>query len=452
MAQPRPFILNAPLTTVMWQLSWPAILAMVLYGLNAFMDVVFVGQLLDASALAAVSIAYPLSTLTLSFGALIGTGGAAVLSIAIGEEDRDTQEALIAQVNTWSLVFGAACTSLGLLFARPLLASMGATGAILDDAVLYFQITSIGAVFWIHGLALNFVVRGEGKMKTAAALMSVGLLLNLILTPVLIVYGGMGVDGAAWASNAGMLTYSIVGLRYFAKGHSTFAAAPFSLGWAPALTRKILTTGLPGLIVAVMGVVQAFVVFNVVADFGERDLAVYAAASRIQLFLMTPLFGLMRALQPVVGINYGAGQIKRVREAFWVFTRAGLILIAPFWLFITAFPELTFRLALPELPLSADDLLHLRVFMLVLPGLPLVFMAITFFPAIGRPAFASIVGLARQVVFYIPVMLLLPLVIGIGGVYYGATAIDLVLVAVTGFYVVRTLRNLSPAKAAAPSA
>lgn len=439
---PRTFILEAPLPKVMWQLSWPAVVAMVLYGLNAFMDSIFVGQLLDEQALAAVSIAYPLSTITLSLGSLIGTGAAAVLSLAIGEEDTRTQQSLIGHVHTWSLVLGGFCTLVGVLFADSIVSQMGATGEILDQAVLYFRITSFGAFFWIHGLALNFVVRGEGKMKTAAALMSVGLIVNLILTPVLIVYGGMGVDGAAWATNAGMAVYSVVGLAYFARGHASFPTQAFRLEWEPALSKRLLSTGLPGLIVAVMGLVQALVVFNVVADFGDRELAVYAAVSRIQLFLMTPLFGLMRALQPAVGINYGAGHVDRVRQTFWLFTKAGTALVLPFWLFMTILPELSLRLVLPDLTLTPADLLHFQVYMLVLPFLPLVFMAITFYPALGRPAFSSIAGLARQLVLYVPVMLLLPQVIGISGVYYGATGIDMFVVAGTTMYVLHTLRTL----------
>jgi Na+-driven multidrug efflux pump len=102
-------------------------------------------------------------------------------------------------------------------------------------------------------------------------------------------------------------------------------------------------------------------------------------------------------------------------------------LIAPFWVLLTLFPEASLRLVLPDMAFSNEDLWYFRVYMLVLPFLPMVFMSLTYLPAIEQPKYASIVAMARQVVFYVPIMLILPKWIGMSGIYYGATFIDVVL-------------------------
>jgi Na+-driven multidrug efflux pump len=177
-----------------------------------------------------------------------------------------------------------------------------------------------------------------------------------------------------------------------------------------------------------MGLIQAIVVFNAVVQAGTaEDLAFFAAANRILLFLMTPLFGLMRALQPIEGINYGAGHFGRVKSSFVLFGKTGLYLVLPFWIFLMLFPEIGVRTMLPDKILSPEDILNFRVYMSIIPFLPFVFMSLTHLPAIEMPKYASLVGLARQLVFYVPIMLLLPRWMGVSGIYYGATLIDVVI-------------------------
>jgi putative MATE family efflux protein len=421
-------ILKLPLTKIMWKLSLPAIAAMVLFGLNAFMDTVYIGQLMNASALAGVALAYPLTSMMMGLGSWVGTGAGNLLSIALGKDDEKTQEKLLANVSIFSLFTSFIFAVPAYVFAEDLIRMMGGSGEILNYGSAYFKITVLGSPLWVYGLGLNFIVRAEGKMKEAAIMMSYGLAANLILTPVLIQYLNMGVEGAAWATNIGMLLYCIIGYIYFKNHKASFKANIKSLRLDKGILKSITKLGLPGFIMTVMVLVQAVVVFNAIVNVGtEKDLAFFAAANRIQLFLMTPLFGLMRALQPVAGINFGAGQFDRVKQAFLLFCKTGFWLITPFWVLLTLFPEASLRLVLPDMAFSNEDLWYFRVYMLVLPFLPMVFMSLTYLPAIEQPKYASIVAMARQVVFYFPKMLIIPKWIGMSGIYYGATFIDVVL-------------------------
>ncbi|MEM7380596.1 MAG: MATE family efflux transporter, partial [Bacteroidota bacterium] len=329
------------------------------------------------------------------------------------------------------------------IFAEPLIKMMGGSGEILEYGVRYFKITLWASPLWVYALQLNFVIRAEGKMKTAAIIMVYGLVINLILTPLAIIYLNMDVDGAAWATNIGMLVYCIVGHLYFARGKASFIPDINKISFDKSVFLSIIKLGFPGFILTLMGLIQAIVVFNAVVDYGtDQDLAFFAAANRIMLFLMTPLFGLMRALQPVEGVNFGAGQIERVRQSFFLFFRTGLWLVLPFWLFLMIFPNLGIRMVLPEMVMTSEDVLNFRVYMVIIPFLPYVFMALTHLPAIEQPKYASIIGVARQIVFYVPVMIFLPKIMGLKGVYYGSTIIDVVVTFWLVYIVNKSFRNI----------
>lgn len=449
----KQFILEGNLTRVMWELSWPAVLAMVLYGLNAFLDAVFVGQLMNESALAGVGIAYPLTGITLGLGSLIGTGAGTALSIYLGAGDTAKLRNLLGSVNGLSLLLALPYSVLAFWLAEPMVRLMGGTGEVLAYGAEYFEVTALGAVFWVHGLAVNMTVRGEGKMKTAAWMIALGLLVDIALKPLFIDTFGWGVRGAAWATNVAMFVYSAVGLLYFASGRASFDTAWRTLHIDPETRRRIVSLGMPGLIVSVMSVVQNVVVFGAVSSHGTAsDVAFFAASNRIYLFMLTPLFGLMRGLQPVAGINFGARRHDRVKRAFSLFSFAGFVFVLPFWLLMTLSPGTVLGFMLPGIELTAQQVLDFRSYILVLPFLPWILMAMVFFPSVERAKLASLLAMLRQVVFYLPAMWLLPKVTGVSGVFWGSTAIDVAILVLVLVLMRRELRRLDGSRAeASPS-
>ena len=439
----KQFILTGNLRKVMVQLSWPAVIAMVLYGFNSVLDAIFVGQFVGDTAFAGVSLAYPLSQISTAFGSLIGVGAGSVLSIALGAKDKKTQERLMGNVNFLSVICSVLYMVLALVFARPLIAMMGGSGAALEYGVNYFRICTIGTFFWVYGLAANMIIRAEGKMKTAAWMMGLGLVVNAVFNYIFMGIFHMGVEGAAWGTNVGMLVYTVMGWIYFGKGHATFKSKLFSLKKDKETTQSILRLGASSLIMSVMSLVQGVVVFNALARYGTTaDVAFYGAVYRVFQFLLTPIFGLMRALQPVIGINYGAKQYDRVIRAYKNFAFAALLLTIPFWIVSLVAPGTVLGLMLKDQIFTADSLMYFRVYMAILPLLSFIFMAMTLFPSIDKGKPAAIIGMARQFVFYVPVMMILPRFVGVGGVYYGSLAIDAVIVVWTMLMVKKEFRLL----------
>jgi len=403
----------------------PAVAMMLLFGLNAVMDAVYIGQLIGQQALAGVSLAFPVTQITLGLGALAGIGGGVVLSIAIGRGDQDTLRKLPGTCVGIALVVAALYALLGTVFTVPVVRGMGATGELVPIAADYLWAHSASGFAAIGGLTLNMLLRGEGKMALAAKYMATGLVANLILTPLFIAGFGWGVAGAAWATNLGALIGGgLVWLR-FARGRSSYEVDARHIGLPRRLAGRIVRFGVPAMISSSMGLVQAIVVFNMLSRIGtEEDIAFYGAAWRVLLFMLTPLFGLMRAFQPVAGINYGAGRWDRVQSNYWTFVIAGTLMVLPIWLFMGLNPELTLSVMLRGVEFTPEDLHRFRILILVLPVLPLVFTALSLLPAIEQPGKATTVSVVRQLLLYVPVMLIVPPMVGISGIYYGATAID----------------------------
>lgn len=433
----KTFILKGALKKVMWETSWPAVAAIVLYGINNFLDAIFVGYLINTKALAAVGMAFPLSQIVLGFGRLVGIGAGAAVSIWIGENRQDKLYKLFGSFNFLCIFFSLICTVPAYIFAHELMAMMGAKGELQTIAVEYFRATLIGTIFWIYGLALNMLIRAEGKMKTAAGMIAVGLVIDIILKPIFISTLEMGVSGAAWATNCGMLIYSLLGFYYYAKGKSSFNTNWKSVSYHPEIGKRILKLGLPEMILSVMGVVQSIIIFNAIASYGtEDDISFFTVLNRFFLFLLTPLFGLMRGLQPVVGINFGAGQFERARQFLKTYILAGVAILSPFFLIALLFPEQLIGLMLPGYTVNTSQIQDFRLFFSVLPLLPITVLALSYYPAVNDSKKASFLVFLRQLILYIPLMLILPYYFGVKSIYWGSALIE-VIVGVTTFIILR---------------
>jgi len=393
--------------------------------------------------MAGVSLAYPLSQISVAFGSLIGVGAGSVLSIALGARDKGTQEKLLGCVNRLSLICTVIYMVITLIFSKQLITIMGGSGESLVLGDNYFRVTIYGSLFWIYGLAGNMIVRAEGKMKTAAWMMGTGLVVNAIFNYIFIVLLDMGVEGAAWGTNVGMLVYTVLGWVYFGKGHASFKSKIFSLKGDKEITSSIVRLGMPSLMMSVMSLVQAVVVFNALARYGTTsDVAFYGVVYRIFQFLLTPIFGLMRALQPAIGINYGAKQYDRVIRSYKIFGVAAMLLTLPFWFVSMAAPGSVLGLMLTEQALTGAQLTFFRVYMAILPVMSFIFMAMTLFPAVDKGKPSMIIGMARQFVFYVPVMLIVPRLIGVSGIYFGSLAIDTVILLWTLIMVKKEFNSL----------
>lgn len=428
MNKEKEMILEENLWKVCYKLSLPAIIAMVLYGLNVIFDGVFVGRLVGEAAFAGISIVYPLTQLSLGLGSLVGVGAGSYLSILIGEGDRETQGKIVGNANLISIVVTAIMMFFCFIFMTPLLKSIGADNEALSYAISYFRITLIGSIFWIIGLAYNMIVRAEGKMKTAAIMMGIGLLVNIISNYILMKIFNMGVAGAAWGTNIGMFVYALLFVIYCKRGRASFNANIFTVRADKQIIKEIVSLGMSSFIMSVMGIIQGVIILRALKAYGsDLDITFYGAVFRIFNFSLTPIYGLMRALQPVAGINYGAERYERSISSFKIFSFVALIIMLPFWLVSMISPRLVLGSMLPQVTFDTEYIFSFRIFMSIAPLLSVTMTAMTFWPSIKKAAPAMVIGLGRQLFLYIPLMIILPGIFGIKSIYIGSFAIDVFL-------------------------
>ena len=447
MNKEKEMILSGSLWKVCYKLSLPAIIAMVLYGLNVIFDGVFVGRLVGETAFAGISIVYPLTQLSLGLGSLVGVGAGSYLSILLGEDDKETQGKIVGNANLISIVVTIVMMLLGFVFMKPLLKAIGADGETLTFAISYFRITLIGSIFWIIGLAYNMIVRAEGKMKTAALMMGIGLVVNIISNYILMKIFNMGVAGAAWGTNIGMFVYALLFVIYCKRGGASFNANIFTVRADKEIIKEIVSLGMSSLIMSVMGIIQGVIILRALKTYGsDLDITFYGAVFRIFNFSLTPIYGLMRALQPVAGINYGAQKYERSISSFKIFSFVALVVMLPFWLVAMINPWLILGSMLPKVTFDLGYIFSFRIFMSIAPLLSVTMTAMTFWPSIKKATPAMVIGLGRQLFLYIPLMIILPKIFGIQSIYIGSFIIDLSLSVIVILVLSKDFRSLRKMK------
>ncbi len=424
----RQNILSEGIWTLMMKFSLPAIIAMSINSLNTFVDALFIGQYVGQEALAAVSLAFPLTMITNGVSAMISVGGSSLLSRAIGSEDYDIQKKTFGSVTILSIVCSAILTVLGLVFAEHLIEFMGGSGNLITLGAYYYRIMMIGAFVRIYGVVLNTMIRAEGKMNQAVTYLVIATLLNIILNPIFIAYFGWGIAGAAWSTVISMLLLSLFGLTYYMRRQSSY---PIDLTYwrlEKRIIKPILTVGVSAMMLQIMFFVQQIFVFRSIAYYGsDWHIAFMGACYRIMILMIMPIFGFSQALQPIAGINFGADQFERVKKSFNIFALASTGMLMIFWVLEMVFPETILGWMLPDATFTDTDIFNFRIQMLSYFVFPYFLLGITLFQSIGNAKIAGNMLVARELVLFVPFVLLFPLWYGVNGVYYAMAPVNFIV-------------------------
>ncbi|MFK7978473.1 MAG: MATE family efflux transporter [Saprospiraceae bacterium] len=306
-------ILTESIWKLMAKFSLPAIIAMSINSVNTFVDALFIGQYVGQDALAAVSLAFPLTMITNGISAMIGIGASSLLSRAIGANEEDIQRKMFGLVTVLSVLCCTILMAIGLYFAEELIGLMGGSGEIQAMGAYYYRILMVGAFFRTYGVVLNVLIRAEGKIKAAMTYSIIATLLNIVLNPLFIAYYGWGVAGAAWSTNVAMLLFSIIGVWYFVKGKTNYKVDFSYWGLDKQMLKPILSVGVSAMMLQIMFVIQQVFVFRSIVHYGSDDpnevynanyhVAVIGANYRIMILMLMPIFGFSQTMAPVVGIN-----------------------------------------------------------------------------------------------------------------------------------------------------
>jgi putative MATE family efflux protein len=424
--------------------SIPAIVGMMVNALYNVVDRIFIGRGVGALGIAGATVSFPIMLVMMAFGMLVGMGGAALISIRLGEGKREEAERILGNSFVLLVMVSAVLTVLGLIFVEPLLVRFGASETILPYARQYVSVILAGSVFMGVGFGMNNFIRAEGNPRIAMATMLIGAVLNIILDPIFISVLKLGVRGAALATILSQAVAAAWVLSYFLGGRSSLSLKVATLRLDPRILRGIVAIGSPPFVMQLAASVLNAILNNQLQRYGG-DLAISAMGIMygIVMFIFMPVFGLNQGAQPIIGFNYGARKYDRVKKTLLLAITAatGIVLVG---FFVTRFfPGALIRLFSGDNPeLVALGSRAMRIFLMMMPVIGFQIVSANYFQAVGKPRPAMILSLSRQVLILIPALLILPRLFGLDGVFVAGPVADLASAILTGTWLLFELRSL----------
>jgi putative MATE family efflux protein len=430
----REQILSAPMGRLCLQLSWPAIAGVLLMGAATFADAAFVGLFAGSDELGAILLSFPITMVCSAIAALIGSGAAALVSRALGASDVARIRLIGGAVLGWTLVASLLSAAVIMLAAPQLLTLLGAEDAMLVSGVPYTRVVFAGSPFMNFVFAASFLIRGEGRVRQSMVLLGAGSMLNVVLDGVFVVALSMGAVGAGWATFITQVVTAIATAFYLLRMDSRLEARH----WRPnlALFNPIVRDGSASSLLYVMALVQQAIVFRVVASWASGDDVVFVGAFlRLMMIAAVPAWGIAMAMQPVVGINHGAGNHDRVRESVKVFAVYATLSGAVVWALLTAFPVHALGAFIDNATIIVPRVDAFRLLLLPFPLLGLQLVAAALLVGVGHGNRAAAILLARNFGVLLPLALLLPLAFGLDGVWMALVATDVVCFAMAIYFI-----------------
>jgi len=432
---------------LLFQLSIPAVIGMIVIGLYPLMDGIFAGKIIGQTAMTACGVAMPLTFFNSGVSTLLGVGSASVLSRAIGKGDQKTVDKIMGNLIFWVILFSAIITVGGILLAPHFLDMVGATGEIKTYGIRYLRVIFIGSLFVNFTQSANMVMRGEGLMKKAMLIMGFGALLNIILDPILMtVMGEYAIEGAALATITAQFVQAAVTLHYFLKKSKVVKIHKIQSD--AEIKKEMFSVGSSAMMMQLLFMIQQTMLYKMAFKYGGDTNGILMAASlRVYAFSFIPLWGMSQGLQPVVGTNFGAKQYDRVRQAMKVFSVGGLILAAIFWIPSLLLSSQILSLFGVEADIIAHGVGNFRLFYSVFVLYGVMVMSITFFQSIGNGKKAGMIVMLRQLFLFVPAMIFSPMAFGIKAVWFTQPLVDFIMIIVGILMMLSELNKMGKDKA-----
>lgn len=427
----------------------PSIIAMLVSSLYNIVDQIFIGQGVGYLGNAATNVSYPLTTICLAIALLIGIGSASRFSLHLGAGEKEAAEKVVGNGICMMFTFGIIYAVLIEIFMPPLLTAFGATSEVMPYAEAYSRIIALGMPFLIVTNGMSNLARADGSPKYSMTCMLIGAVINTILDPVFIFIFHLGVAGAAWATIIGQFfsfLFAILYIRKFKNIRLTRKDIGLSLKECAQTASLGMSNSLNQLAITLVQIVlnNSLTYYGAMSVYGkEIPLAACGIVMKTNAILLAVIIGISQGSQPIIGFNYGARQYDRVRRTYKLAITANLIVSAVGFILFQFFPYQIISLFGTGDAAYFEFAIHfMRVFlfMVLVNGVQLI--SSNFFAAIGKPVKGLVLSMTRQVLFLIPLVLILPLFFGLDGILYAGPAADSIAFIVTVILIGKELKKM----------
>ena len=403
----------------------PSIIAMTSSSLYNIVDSIFIGHGVGPIAISGVALSMPLMNIASAFGSLIGIGAAALTSIRLGQGRREAAEGVLGNVVLLNFLVAALFTAVGLLLLDPILCFFGASDATIGYARDFMQIILGGTIVTHMYLSLNEVIRASGYPRRAMTIMLTAVVLNCLLNPLFIFGFGWGIRGSAAATVLAQVAALSVSLIHFSSRGSfiRFERGIFRL--QASVVGKIFSIGMASFLLHLCASAVVIVVNKSLREYGgDVAIGAYGIIYRVAMLFLMIVSGLNQGMQPIVGYNFGAQKIDRVKQTLKLGIVSGVVITSSGFFICELFPH-----AVSAIFTDSDHLIDLavdglRITVIMFPFVGAQIVIGNFFQSIGKAKISIFLSLTRQLLYLLPCLLLFPNWWGLKGIWISMPGSD----------------------------
>ncbi|MGE5449881.1 MAG: MATE family efflux transporter, partial [Methanomassiliicoccales archaeon] len=409
------------ITSLLIRFSLPAIIGMLANSLYTIIDRLFVGNIVGADAIAGMSITMPISFIIMAFGMLIGIGSGALVSIRLGENRPHEAEKILGNAFMLGAIISVITSAVLLYTLDDLLIQFGASKQILPYGRQFISIILWGSFFQFTSFGLSAIIRSEGNPRMSMMVLLLNAGLNIILDFIFVYWLSMGIKGTAIATVISQGASAAWVVYYFTRGNSVL-----NLRWVNLRLQWPVISGIIAIGMAPFFMQLAASVINILFNRdlarygGDSAIAAFGIISTLVMFIMMPIFGINQGSQPIIGYNYGAGNYQRVIETLKKAIMGATLIASMGFVLGQAIPHILIMAFTPDARVIEQGTRGMRIFMLLLPIVGFQIVSANFFQAVGKAQKAMVLSLLRQVILLIPLLLILPPILKLDGVWIAA--------------------------------
>lgn len=420
------------ISTLLLRYATPSIIAMTAASIYNIVDSIFIGHGVGQLAFAGLAPTLPLMNLAAAFGAMVGIGASSLMSIKLGQNDKESAKAILGNTVMLNIIIGILFGLICILFLDPILFRFGASDNTIEYARDYMRIILAGNVFTHLYLGMNNTLRASGFPKFSMTVMLTAIIFNCIFDAVFIFWLEWGIKGAAYATILSQAIAMVVQGAHFCnpKHEIHFTKGIFKL--KKKIIKGILSIGMAPFLMNISASIVVIFINNALKSSapsiieGDYNLGAYSIVNRVALIFLMVVFGLNQGMQPIIGYNFGAKKFDRVKKTLNIVMVAATCVTTLTFLLCFFFPETVTKIFNPDEAQLATAVEALRIVLLAFPIVGFQIVAISFFQSIGNAKTAIFLSLTRQLIFLLPMLIILPRFFGTTGVWMSMPIADFI--------------------------
>lgn len=435
---------------MIWRFAVPGIISQLVNAAHNIVDQIFIGWGIGDLGIAATNIAFPLSIIIVALSVLLGMGAASRFSMLLGSGDTGNAKKAMGNSLTLLVISGCSVAVMIIVFLEPALRLFGATDALMPYARPYALIISTGIPFGVFATGVSFFVRADGNPTFSSLVLLSGALFNIVFDPVFLFAFDMGMAGVALATVLGQLLSALLALMYLLKKLKTVTLSLGDLRLRVETVAGICALGVSPFATHMTSTIFQIVQMNTLRHYGalsaygsEIPMAVTGAVFKITIILTSCVIGISLGCQPIYGFNFGAKEYGRVKETYILALKYGTVISGAAFLIIQLFPGPIMSVFGSSDPLFYEygfKYIRIYLFMTFLNAIHPI--TATYFTATGRAGLSFWLAIIRQGLLLIPLLLILPLLLGLEGFFWAGPISDFIAAAIVAGLARREINRL----------